>query len=416
MEKMASGLAFGPGLTDKHSMIDLNRMRKERAEKARKVLKEKGVPALLVASEPNVRYLVSFSWGVFQPILCYALFFAEHDPILFAHAGSYQMPEIAPWIKEWRIARSTVSDIAGPEAVKKELGLFAQEILVELKERGLEKEKLGVCDFNPQAVAALGDAGLTIVDGWPMLQEAGKCKTEDEINCLKLAAAFCTTGWQKFTEVCRPGSSTAQVHRICQNAIAEVGGDPAGWMWSGSTTFERMVTPINRIIDYGDLVYYPLCGTGYMGYTACLYRTFKIGKEPTAQEKDWHKRVKDTLDAAAEATKIGNTTADAAKAFPPASKWGYKDEVEVLSIEFGHGIGLVSPAPASVHYNYPNINNQWSLEFPQPFEEGMVIAYESCEGEHMVGGVRLEHMYVITKNGAERMDLYPGSEITVVGA
>jgi Xaa-Pro aminopeptidase len=88
MEKVASGLMFGPGLTDKHPIIDLNRMREERAEKARQVLKQQGVPALLVASEPNLRYLVSFSWGVFQPILCYALFFAEHDPILFAHAGS----------------------------------------------------------------------------------------------------------------------------------------------------------------------------------------------------------------------------------------------------------------------------------------------------------------------------------------
>ncbi|MFQ6112308.1 MAG: M24 family metallopeptidase, partial [Nitrospinota bacterium] len=329
MARMASELTFGPGMTDKHQVIDVARMREERAQKARQVLKQRGVPAILVASEPNVRYLVGFSWGVFQPILCYALFFAEHEPVLFAHAGSYQMPEMAPWIKNWRVARSTTSDIAGPEAVQKELGLFAQEIRSELKERGLDTEKLAVCDFDEKAMVALRNAGLTLEDGWPLLLEASKCKTVDEINCLKLAASFCSTGWQKFTEVCRPGMSTAPVHRICQNAIADAGGEPAGWMWSGSTTFERLVTPINRIIEYGDLVYYPLCGTAYLGYTSCLYRTFKIGQKPTAKEKDWYKRVKDTLAAAAEATKIGNTTADAAKAFPPASKWGYKDEVEV---------------------------------------------------------------------------------------
>jgi len=415
MIKMASELTFGPGLTDKHPIIDVVRMREERAAKARQALKNQGIPAMLVASEPNVRYLLGFSWGVFQPALCYTLFFAEHDPILFAHAGSYQMSELIPWIKNWRIARCTCSDIAGHEAVQEEYALFAQEILSELKEHGLDTEKLGVCDFDEKATAALRNAGITVVDGAPVLLEASKCKTEDEINCLKLAATFCSTGWQKFTEVCRPGASTAYVHRVCQNAISEVGGEPAGWMWSGSTTFERLITPINRIIEYGDIVYYPLCGTAYLGYTSCLYRTFKIGKKPTDKEKDWYKRVKDTLDAAMEATKIGNTTADAAKAFPPASKWGFKDEVEVLSIEFGHGIGLASPQPASVHYNLPVINRQWSLKYPQPFEKGMVIAYETCEGEHMVGGVRLEDMVVVTENGAEMMDFFPRDEITVVG-
>jgi Xaa-Pro aminopeptidase len=63
-----------------------------------------------------------------------------------------------------------------------------------------------------------------------------------------------------------------------------------------------------------------------MGYPACGYRTFLVGREPTAKEKEWYKRVKDSVDAAIDATRVGNTTADAAKAFPPASKWGYKDE------------------------------------------------------------------------------------------
>lgn len=414
MIKYASKLAFGPGLTDKHEMINVPRMRDERAAKARKVMKERGIPALLVASEPNIRYLMGFSWGVFQPYLCYALFFAEHEPILFAHAGSYQVPEMVPWIKNWRIARSTVSDICGPQASENELKLLANEIRAELKERGIEKEKLGVCDFDEMTRNALRGAGLNLVEGWWLLLEASKCKSIDEINCLKFAASFCGTGWQKFTDVCRPGMNTSQIHQMCQTAIAEAGGEAAGWMWSGPATFERMITPINRRVEHGDLIYYPLCGTAYMGYTSCLYRTFKIGQKPTPKENDWYHRVRDTLDKAIDATRIGNTTADAAKAFPPASKWGYKDEVEVLSIEFGHGIGLASPAPASVHYNYPVINNQWSHKNPQPFEEGMVIAYESCEGEHMVGGVRLEDMVVVTKNGPEVIDFYPREEIVVV--
>ena len=414
MVTTATALTFGPGFTDKHQSIDLGRLRNDRAEKVRATLRRLGIPAILASSEPNVRYLTGFSWGPFQPHLCYALFFAEHDPVLFAHAGSYQMPEMAPWIKNWRCARATLSDIAGPQAVREEYALFADEIRGELKERGLAGEPLAVCDFDEHARTALRELGLKVVDGWPLLLDASQCKTQDEINCLKMAATFCSTGWQKFTEIARTGMPTSTIHRICQNAMAEVGAEPAGWMWSGPTTFERLITPVNRIIEHGDLVYYPLCGTAFLGYTACLYRTFKIGRKPTDKEKGWYKRVKDSLDAAIEATRIGKTTADAAQAFPPASKWGYKDEAEVLSIEFGHGVGLASPWPLGVHYNYPNVNRQWSLKHPQPFEKGMVIAYESCEGEHMVGGVRLENMVVVTEKGPEVLDLYPRDEITVV--
>ena len=46
----------------------------------------------------------------------------------------------------------------------------------------------------------------------------------------------------------------------------------------------------------------------------------------------------------------------------------------------------------------------------------MVVAVESLEGEHRVGGVRLEDMAVITERGAEIIDLFPRDSILVAGA
>ena len=43
----------------------------------------------------------------------------------------------------------------------------------------------------------------------------------------------------------------------------------------------------------------------------------------------------------------------------------------------------------------------------------MTIAVESREGETRVGGVRLENMIVVTKNGAEILDHFPREEILV---
>ena len=414
--KWSPKLTHGIDYTDTFEGLNFARMREERAAKAKQVLRKRGIPAILVTGEPNVRYLTGFSWREFQPFLSYTLFFAEHDPILFAHAGSYQqMPDQAPWIKQWRIARASLQGICGPEAAQEEARLFAQEVYQELKEKGLAKEKIGIVGFDYMATEALKQAGITLVEGFPLLLEASKTKTQDEITCLKLAASFCSSGWQRALEVMKPGTERDWVMRQVLGKIGEAGATYAnGGLLSGPMSFERNLSYMNRRIEYGDLVYIPFCGTSYLGYTACVYRTFVVGRKPTAKEKDWFKQMKERLDVCIEATKIGASTADIARAFPPASKWGYKDEVEVLTVEVGHGIGLVNLS-SHVHYNYPVINRQWSLKYPQAIEEGMVIAYESLEGEHRVGGVRMENMVVVTKDGAEIMDFFPRDEILVAG-
>ena len=134
-----------------------------------------------------------------------------------------------------------------------------------------------------------------------------------------------------------------------------------------------------------------------------------VGRKPIAKEQDWYKEVHDRIDSVISEIKPGKTTADAAKHFPPATKWGYKSEVEILASEIGHGIGLGT----STGYDMPIINRLWSLDHPQVFEEGMTLAVESREGETRVGGARLENMLVVTKNGAEIMDYFPRDEILV---
>src|SRR3972149_6892163 len=144
MVRMASKLTFGTASADWQERINVIRMREERAERARKVMRKHGIPVILAARPDNTRYLTSLRGPEFMPQLWYALFFAEHDPVIFEHAGWHsQLPREVPWIKHWRVARSWLGGAPGAQATANETKQFAAEVRQELQERGLAGEKLG---------------------------------------------------------------------------------------------------------------------------------------------------------------------------------------------------------------------------------------------------------------------------------
>ncbi len=409
MVKMAPKLTFGTSIADWQERINVERMNRERAEKARQALRSHNVPALLVSRPENTRFLTGLRGPEFNPQLWYVLFFAEHDPVVFHHAGWITMyPSQVPWIKNWRLARNWVNRGCGMEATAEEAKLFGEGIYRELKEHKLEGEPLGVVGFDGPAQQAMAAKGIKTVDGWPIMLDATKTKTVDEINCLKMAFTAADAAWFKAWELLRPGAIDYEVSRQALMAAYAAGADeiPSGHFRSGPTSFDRAYERTGRVMNFGDLTFAAFCGVGYLGYKTCYYRTFSIGREPDRRAKGWYKSLVQRISRVIDAIKPGATTADAAKHFPPASKWGYKEEAELLTLEIGHGIGLH-------HYGYPIINRQWSLKHPQVFEEGMTIAIEGREGEPGVGGVRLEDAVVVTKDGAELLDHWPREEILV---
>lgn len=260
MAKWADKLIFGPGRTDLRDDINVPRMREWRAARMKEVMKKEGIPAVLVTHEPNVRYLTGFSWAEFMSYLSYALFFVEHDPIIFAHAGSYhQMPDQMPWIKNWRIGRSWLGEIAGPDATREEVGLFAKEIREELKKLGLAGEKIGIIGFEQVAREGLKAAGLNLVEAWPLLLEASKIKSQDEINCFKVVASIQSSGWQRIREACKIGITVGALRRSVVDAMLDAGAEVARCnVQSGPLGFERGVTYLDRRIEYGDLLHVPV--------------------------------------------------------------------------------------------------------------------------------------------------------------
>ncbi|MDP4033819.1 MAG: aminopeptidase P family N-terminal domain-containing protein, partial [Pseudorhodobacter sp.] len=193
-------------MQDWQERINVARMREERAARARKIMQKYGISTILAANTDNIRYLTGLKGiSAFAPQLRYVLFFAEHDSVVFEHAGFFQqMPDQAPWIKNWRIARCAMGSIAGPEAAESVNKLFAAEIYEEISSRGLAGEKLGVVGVDNMGLSALENRNLHCVSAGSLLSEARSIKTIDEINCLKMVASIVDSAWYRIWENLRP--------------------------------------------------------------------------------------------------------------------------------------------------------------------------------------------------------------------
>ncbi|MBI2997694.1 MAG: hypothetical protein HYY46_04455 [Deltaproteobacteria bacterium] len=144
MVKFAPKLTFGPEIADWQARINTERMRRYRAERAKTMMRKHGIPALLEAVPANIRYLTALR-GYEYPMVRYVLFFAEGEPVMYEHDGWYhQMPDQAPWIKEWRPARAWLTGAPGIEASQDEAKQFAADIRSVLQARGLLGEKVGL--------------------------------------------------------------------------------------------------------------------------------------------------------------------------------------------------------------------------------------------------------------------------------
>jgi Xaa-Pro aminopeptidase len=411
MVNFAARLTYGTGMADYQERINTTRMREERADKLKAVMKKKGVAACLLEREDNIRYATGLPGDAFMPGLRYCLFFAEHDPVIWEHAGRYERRGDWPWVKpeNWRIARCWLGGVCGTEATLETAKLFATEVVQELENKGLEGEKLGVTALDGPSLRALGELGIQTFDAQALLFEARKVKTEDEINCLKMIAAITDQAWCKLYQAMKPGMRDIDLTAIGYHSMIEAGAEIGGVVpfFSGPSTFERGFAMTDRFIQPGDIVYGDITNFGYLGYKTCLYRTFIAGRKPNAKERDLYKRLLENQNSIIDSIKPGSTTLDAAKHFKAASTWGYNDEDRVFTIEIGHGIGLFL-------YEPPIINRLWSLKHPQTFEVGNVMAIESRDGEQGLG-VRLEDMIVVTEKGAELLSRFPRDEIITAG-
>jgi len=403
---------YGTMAVDWEQRIDFDRLRRERLERAKKLLRESEMGALLCFDMNNVRYITATHIGTWAQDKAnrFTLLPQDDEPILWDFGSAARHHQLyAPWLGEKR-SRAGISMLRG--AMSPEMGRaedVANKIWTELKERGLEKEPVGVDIAEVPVLFELQKKGLTIVDGQQLMSEARLIKTGDEIALLTHAAGQVDAAYDELYRAMKPGMRENEAVGLVSKVLYDLGSEyvEAVNAISGERCNPHPHVFSDRMLRPGDPVYYDILQS-YMGYRTCYYRCFTIGYASHAMV-DAYKRCRDYLDAAIELVRPGRTTAEIASVWPKAEEFGFPNEEAAFALQYGHGVGLAI-------WEKPVISRLVSLDHPHEIRPGMVFALEtywpSSDGW---SAARIEEEIVVTETGHEVITRFPANDLMVAG-
>lgn len=395
--------ARGPFHVGYEQRVDLEALRRKRIAKADEQRKKAGLDALLVWKDENGRYLTDLRPQLIAgktTALNGALLIEGHAPIMFCSGGERnRVDQTMPWIKEAHtipiieeraLVEGLVKDILGPV----------------LKKYGLTDGKLGLDESNMVFLKALQKhfPKLQVEDGDTPMQLARMIKLDEEIIMLEEATAIADAVCATATATVADGVRECEVAGEAMRTLFRLGGEYAHVMTPFVASGEHMAPPhricSDKLIRSGDLVFIDI-GAAWSGYFGDMARTVICGK-PSAEQKKVYTAVYEALKAGIAEMRPGRTNKDSAEAFyQGAAKYGLGGRF--LSLFIAHGVGIGANEPPYIGETLPGAPTY-------EFQPGMVFAVEPLiwiEGVRGGGGVRLEEMVLVTKDGPHVMSRAP---------
>src|SRR6476469_1868279 len=318
---------YGTMQVDWEQRADMDRLRRERLARAKEHLKRSDLGALLLFDMANIRYITATHIGTWamDKLIRFCLLPRDDDPILWDFGSAARHHKLySPWLGEER-SRAGISTLRG--AVEGRAESVAAKIRVELEQRGLLGEPVGVDMIELPVLKALQDAGIEVVDGQALMQDVRKIKTEDEITLLNTACAMVDAAYDELYRAMRPGFRENDCVALVNKVLFELGSEHIEGVnaISGERCSPHPHVFTDRMLRPGDPAYFDILHA-YNGYRTCYYRTFAVGSASRALV-DAYKRCRDILDHAISLIRPGVTTAEVVgAAFPKAEEFGFANE------------------------------------------------------------------------------------------
>ncbi|HLZ24217.1 MAG TPA: Xaa-Pro peptidase family protein [Ktedonobacterales bacterium] len=403
---------YGTMGVDWEERVDFERLRTQRLVRIKKLLKESELGALLCFDMNNIRYITATHIGTWamDKLARFTLLPQDDEPILWDFGSAARHHKLyCPWLGEER-SRAGISTQRGamlPAAGRAEE--VARKIRVELEERGLLGEPLGVDEIELPVLFALQAEGIKVVDGQQLMQQARLIKTRDEITLLNTACMMVDAAYDDLYRFMKPGVRENECVGLVSKSLYDLGSEHVEGVnaISGERCSPHPHVFSDRALRPGDPAYFDILHS-YNGYRTCYYRTFAIGSASQAMVSAY-KKCREILDVAINTIKPGVTTADVVKLWPKAEEFGFPDEEAAFALQYGHGVGL------SI-WEKPIFSRLVSLDHPEVIQEGMVFALETFwPASDGWTAARIEEQLVVTKDGCEVITRFPAEELLVAG-
>ncbi len=404
--------SYGLMNVDWEERVNVDRLRQERLARIKQLLKASELGALLCFDMANVRYITATHLGTWamDKLARFTLLPQDDEPILWDFGSAARHHQLyCPWLGERsRAGISTQRGAMLPAAGRAEE--VARKIRVELEERGLMDQPIGLDEVEIPVLFALQREGIKVVDGQQLMQAARMIKTQDEITMLTTACMMVDAAYDELYRFMKPGVRENECVGLVNKVLYDLGSEHVEGVnaISGERCSPHPHVFSDRALRPGDPAYFDILHS-YNGYRTCYYRTFAVGSASQSMV-DAYKKCREILDNAIYAIKPGVTTADIVKYFPKATEFGFPDEESAFALQYGHGVGL------SI-WEKPIFSRLVSLDHPEVIQEGMVFALETFwPAADGWTAARIEEQLVVTKDGCEVITRFPAEQLLVAGA
>src|SRR3954452_19962304 len=178
---------YGTMAVDWEERVRFDRLREERLARISGLLKDSEIGALLCFDMVNIRYITATHIGTWamDKLNRFCLLPQSDKPIMWdfgSAARHHQLYNPGRGDGRPRAGISTMRGAMSPESGRAES--VAEKIRIELEQRGLLGEPVGIDAIEPEVLFALQRAGIQMVDGQQLMQNARMLKTQDEITLL----------------------------------------------------------------------------------------------------------------------------------------------------------------------------------------------------------------------------------------
>jgi Xaa-Pro aminopeptidase len=396
---------------DWEERVDFERLRTQRLARIKRLLRESELGALLCFDMNNIRYITATHIGTWamDKVARFSLLPQDDEPILWDFGSAARHHQLyCPWLGERsRAGISTQRGAMLPAAGRAED--VARKIRVELEERGLLNEPLGVDVIELPVLFALQAEGIKVVDGQQLMQQARLIKTIDEITLLNSACMMVDAAYDHLYEYMRPGVRENECVGLVSKVLYDLGSEHVEGVnaISGERCSPHPHVFSDRALRPGDPAYFDILHS-YNGYRTCYYRTFVVGSASQSQV-DAYKKCREILDNAIALIKPGVTTGEVVSVWPKAEEFGFPNEEAAFALQYGHGVGL------SI-WEKPIFSRLVSLDHPEVIQEGMVFALETFwPASDGWSAARIEEQLIVTADGCEVITRFPAEQLLVAG-